>query len=178
MDQFLLFKSLHLVFMVSWFAGLFYIVRLFIYQTEAQTMTEPERKIIGGQLALMAWRLWYIIAWPAMVLTLIFGLLMLWIQPSYLLLPFMHIKLGLVALLVLYHVWCHAIFGRLQRGEQRHTSLGLRVLNEVATLLLVAIVFVIVFRDTISFLWGLLGLVGLGVVMMLAIRLYKKARKG
>ena len=141
-------------------------------------MTEPERKIIGGQLALMAWRLWYIIAWPAMVLTLIFGLLMLWIQPSYLLLPFMHIKLGLVALLVLYHVWCHAIFGRLQRGEQRHTSLGLRVLNEVATLLLVAIVFVIVFRDTISFLWGLLGLVGLGVVMMLAIRLYKKARKG
>ena len=176
MDSFLLFKSLHLVFMVAWFAGLFYIVRLFIYQAEALEKTEPERSIIGNQLAVMAWRLWYIIAWPAMLITVVCGLAMLWVNPGFLTMPFMHIKLLLVALLVIYHLRCQTIFGRLQRGEARHTSIGLRVFNEVATLLLVAIVFVIVFRDTISFLWGIAGMVGLGAVMMVAIKLYRKGR--
>ena len=178
MDPFLLFKATHLVFMVAWFAGLFYGVRLFIYQVDALAKPSPEREILGRQLALMAWRLWYIIAWPSMILTVGCGLCMLWISPAFLALPFMHIKLGLVALLVLYHLRCQVIFSQLQRGEGQHTGMGLRVFNEVATLLLVAIVFVIVFKDTISFLWGMAGLLALGVVMMLAIKLYKKARKG
>ena len=71
-------KALHIIFIVTWFAGLFYIVRLFVYQREALDKEEPERSIIGSQLALMAGRLWYMITWPSAVLTLIFGIWTLW----------------------------------------------------------------------------------------------------
>ena len=86
-------KALHLIFIVTWFAGLFYIVRLFIYQTEALEKPEHERLILKPQLDLMARRLWYIITWPSAVLTLIFGFWVLTYRWGYLQQEFMQAKL-------------------------------------------------------------------------------------
>lgn len=98
-------KALHIIFVVTWFAGLFYIVRLFIYQTEALQKPELERSILKPQLDLMASRLWYIITWPSAVLTLIFGTWVLSYRWGYMELGFMHAKLGFVALLYIYHAF-------------------------------------------------------------------------
>jgi len=173
----LVLKALHLIFMVTWFAALFYIVRLFVYHAEADTKPEPDRSILIKQYQLMQWRLWYIIGWPSMILTLIFGIGMLWKTPGFLAMPFMHIKLGLVALLVLYHLYCQRLLSRLQHNNVPMGTTGFRILNEVATLLLIAIVFVIVLRDSISWLYGILGIMGVALLMMVAIKLYKKARE-
>jgi protoporphyrinogen IX oxidase len=172
----LVLKALHLIFMVTWFAALFYIVRLFVYHAEAAQKPEPDRSILIRQYQLMQWRLWYIIGWPSMVLTLIFGIGMLIKNPGFLTLPFMHVKLGLVTLLVIYHFYCQRLLTRLQHNDLPLGTMGFRILNEVATLLLIAIVFVIVLRDSISWLYGMLGIMGVALLMMLAIKLYKKAR--
>lgn len=170
-------KALHIIFVVTWFAGLFYIVRLFIYQTEALEKPETERKILKPQLDLMANRLWYIITWPSAVLTLIFGIWVLTYRWGYMQLGFMHAKLAFVLLLYVYHGFSHVLYKELQRGKARWTSTQLRLWNEVATLLLFAIVFLIVLKSTLSMVWGIVGLVGLGVLLMLGIKIYKKYRK-
>src|ERR1035441_1745460 len=72
-DWFLYLKATHIVFVVTWFAGLFYIPRLFIYHTEAQEKPEPEKTILSNQFKIMTKRLWYGITWPSMVLTYILG---------------------------------------------------------------------------------------------------------
>ena len=169
-------KALHLIFIVTWFAGLFYIVRLFIYQTEALEKSEHERLILKPQLDLMARRLWYIITWPSAILTLIFGFWVLTYRWGYLQQEFMQAKLIFVFLLYVYHGYSQVLFSRLQRGEAHWTSTQLRLWNEVSTLLLFAIVFLIVLKNTISMLWGMLGLVGLFVVLLVAIKVYKKYR--
>lgn len=170
-------KALHIIFVVTWFAGLFYIVRLFIYQTEALEKPEAERKILKPQLDLMANRLWYIITWPSAVLTLIFGIWVLTYRWGYMQLGFMHAKLAFVLLLYVYHGFSHVLYKELQQGKARWTSTQLRLWNEVATLLLFAIVFLIVLKSTLSMVWGIVGLVGLGVLLMLGIKIYKKYRK-
>jgi len=170
-------KALHIIFVITWFAGLFYIVRLFIYQTEAMERPEAERKILKPQLDLMTSRLWYIITWPSAILTLIFGTLVLSLRVDYLKLEFMQLKLVFVLLLYCYHIWCHKLFKELQSGRTRWTSTQLRIWNEASTLLLFAIVFLIVLKSTLSMVWGLAGLITLGVTLMLSIRLYKKFRK-
>jgi len=169
-------KALHIIFVVTWFAGLFYIVRLFIYQTEAMERPANERDILKPQLDLMAYRLWYIITWPSAVLTLIFGTLVLSYRWGYLELGFMQAKLGFVLLLYVYHIFCHKLFKELQAGRTRWTSTQLRLWNEASTLLLFAIVFLIVLKNTMSMVWGILGLLGLSITLMIAIRLYKKYR--
>ncbi|SFO61999.1 putative membrane protein [Algoriphagus ornithinivorans] len=169
-------KALHIIFVVTWFAGLFYIVRLFIYQTEAMDRPEAEREILKPQLDLMASRLWYIITWPSAILTLIFGTWVLTYRMGYLELGFMHAKLGFVVLLYTYHLGCHKLFKEIQAGRTRWSSTQLRLWNEASTLLLFAIVFLIVLKNTLSMVWGIAGLIGLGILLMLGIRLYKKYR--
>ncbi|MDN3205540.1 CopD family protein [Algoriphagus sediminis] len=169
-------KSLHIIFVVTWFAGLFYIVRLFIYQTEALAKPENERSILKPQLDLMAKRLWYIITWPSALLTLIFGFWVLSYRWSWLELGFMQAKLGFVFLLYAYHLFCHILFKELQNGKTRWTSNQLRIWNEASTLLLFAIVFLIVLKSTLDMIWGLVGLIGLALILMISIRLYKKYR--
>ncbi len=169
-------KALHLIFIVTWFAGLFYIVRLFIYQTEALEKSEQERQILKPQLDLMAHRLWYIITWPSAVLTLIFGFWVLTYRWGYLQQEFMQAKLIFVFLLYVYHGYSQVLFQELQAGKARWTSTQLRLWNELSTLLLFAIVFLIVLKNTMSMVWGMLGLIGLSLVLLLAIKLYKKYR--
>ena len=123
-------KALHIIFVVSWFAGLFYIVRLFIYHTEAQEKTEIERKILSEQFIIMEKKLWWIITTPAMILTFTFGL---WIiiqnDRNYLSEPWMHIKLTFVILLLVYHFVCQQIMGKLKQGIFKLKSNQLRMWN-------------------------------------------------
>lgn len=170
-------KALHIIFIVTWFAGLFYVVRLFIYQTEALQKEEPERTILSGQLALMAKRLWLGITWPSAVLSLLFGSSLLVLNPAWLSQGFMHLKLAFVVVLYGYHFSCHYIYKKLQDGEPKWTSAQLRVWNEVATLLLVAIVFLIVVKNQINWIWGTIGIFAFAFALMLAIKIYKRIRE-
>ncbi|MBD8491193.1 CopD family protein [Echinicola sp. CAU 1574] len=169
-------KALHIIFIVTWFAGLFYIVRLFIYQTETLEKSPEEQKILKPQLDLMARRLWLGITWPSAILTLIFGIWTLSYRWGYLQMGFMHAKLAFVFLLYLYHFVCHKIFKNLQVGKTKWTSTQLRIWNEAATVLLFAIVFLIVLKNLMDMLWGVVGLVVLSALLMIAIKLYKKSR--
>ena len=174
---FLAAKALHIIFIVSWFAGLFYIPRLFIYQTEAMQLPENERGAVIKQLKIMARRLWFIITWPAMIITFITAIVMLVISPGYLSLPWMQVKLAFVFLLLLYHISLHIIFRKQQRDKYPMTSGQLRFYNELATVLLFAIVFTVVFKNTMSWIFGAGGIIALGVVLSIAIMLYRRARK-
>jgi len=169
-------KALHIIFVVTWFAGLFYIVRLFIYHVEAEDQPDEARNILQSQYKVMQRRLWYGITWPSMIGTLVFGLWLademgLWHN------PWMHVKLAMVGGLVLYHLYCGAIFNQLAKDQVKHSANFLRIWNEVATLLLVTIVFLAVLKNTASLVWGLAGFLSLALILYLAIRIYKRIRE-
>jgi putative membrane protein len=170
-------KAVHIIFVVTWFAGLFYMPRLFVYIIEAHNKPDPEKSILLRQLNLMASRLWYAITWPSAIITACMGASLLITTPAWLQFSFMHIKLTLVFFLYLYHLSLHRIFKQLQRGVVAYTSQQMRFWNEVSTLFLIAIVFLIVLKDALSMVWGLLGLFGVVVLITLGIKLYKKYRK-
>ena len=170
-------KALHLIFVITWFAGLFYIPRLFIYHTEASKKTKQEADILIRQLKIMSRRLWYIITWPSAILAIIFAIWLLILMPSWLLQSWMHLKLTFVALLIVYHLKTHRIFLKLQKNKIDYSEMFLRIWNEGATLLLFAIVFLAILKDCLHWIGGTLGILGLGVILFLGIRLYKKIRK-
>ncbi|HEY0652556.1 MAG TPA: CopD family protein [Chryseosolibacter sp.] len=171
-------KAVHIIFIVTWFAGLFYMPRLFIYLTEAHQKAEPERSILVNQFKVMATRLWFGITWPSAVITLIMGISMLVNQPEWLQSGFMHIKLTLVFFLYAYHFSLQHIFNALKKDVVKYTSQQLRIWNEVATLFLISIVFIIVLKDAFSMLWGIAGLLIMTVLIVLGIQIYKKMRNG
>lgn len=169
-------KALHIIFIVTWFSGLFYIVRIFIYHTEAMQRPEIERDILIPQYKLMARRLWYAITWPSAILTVVLGSSLLYYYIGHI--PvWLWVKLGFVLGLLLYQLYCHKIFLDLQKGVVRFSGQQLRVWNEVATIFLFSIVFLVILKNTLDMVWGLLGLFLLMVVLMIAINLYKKTRK-
>lgn len=168
--------SLHIIFIVTWFAGLFYVVRLFVYLKEAETKPEVERTILIPQFQLMSKRLWYGITWPSFILTLILGPTLLYLSPGFLQMAFMHIKLTFVFLLVVYHFVCHAYYNQLQKNTCAKSSTFFRVWNEIATLLLVAIVFLIVTKNQLNWIYASLGFIAFGIILMLAIKIYKNIR--
>jgi putative membrane protein len=174
-NVFAILKALHIVSVVAWFSGLFYIVRLFVYLREAQDKPARERAILEPHLQLQARRLWYGITWPAAIATILFGLSLapyFWPPPLW-----FQLKLSLVGVLALYHLACHSFFLRLYRGEAAWTSTGFRVWNELATLLLVGIVFLVVLKDAMSLVWGSLGLVIFAAVLMAGITAYRRIRE-
>ena len=174
LDYFTL-KALHIIGFTCWFAGLFYAVRLFVYHAEANARPVAVRDILLPQYELMQARLWNIITVPAMWVTVGAGLGM--VAQKSILEPWLQIKFGLLLLLVIYHLWC----GRIRRRQRARTSTWtprqLRAWNEGATLLLVAIVFLAVKKNTLS-MWGAMGgLLGLGVALMVGIRVYRAIRR-
>ena len=174
--EYLYVKSLHIIFVTTWFAGLFYIIRLFIYYKEADQKEEPAQTILKNQYALMSKRLWYIITWPSAVLATLFAVWMLWLQPFWLEAPWMLIKLGFVLLLYAYHGSCHYMYKQIERGELKYSAYSLRIWNEVATIILFACVFLVVLKNTLGWVFGVLGIFGVSVVLMLGIKLYKNIR--
>jgi len=174
---FLYLKAVHIIFIVTWFAGLFYMPRLFVYILESEQKGEPERSALIRQLTMMASRLWYGITWPSAVITLGVGTSILVHQPEWLQHSYMHIKLTLVFLLYCYHFSLQFLFNQLRRGSARYTSRQMRLWNEVSTLFLISIVFIIVLKNTLSMVWGLFGLAGVAGLILAGIAIYKKYRK-
>lgn len=168
-------KALHIIFVVTWFAGLFYIVRLFVYHKETEQREGIVRDAMAEQFKLMQRRLWYGITWPSMLMTLTTGFVLLY-GFGYWRMPWMWVKLGFVVGLFGYHLSCGRILRRFQRNDLAYTSTQLRMWNEVATLFLVAIVFLVVLKNAVDFLWGLLGLAIFTGVLVLAIRIYRSMR--
>ncbi len=167
-------KALHIIFVVTWFAGLFYVVRLFVYNREAQDKTEPEKSILQMQYRVMIKRLWMGITWPSAILTLILGLWILRLYPGW---PtWLIIKLIFVLGLFLYHFSLQYVYRQQMQGRFNFNSQQLRIWNEVATIFLVAIVMLVVVKENMSWVWGLAGLVAFVIVLMLAIRIYKSMR--
>jgi putative membrane protein len=176
MEYYYYIKSLHLIFVITWFAGLFYIPRLFVYQIEAFHKPSPDKEILGKQLKLMAKRLWFIIAWPSAILATVFAIWLLILMPHWLEESWMQVKLGFIVLLILYHLKTHQFFKQLQRDDVRKTSNFMRIWNEGATFILFAVVFLVVLKNAINWVFGLLGILVLGILLMLGFKLYKRIR--
>ncbi len=168
--------AIHIIFVVCWMAGLFYMVRLFIYHTEAQLKPEPDRKILSDQFEIMERKLWYIITVPSMLFVLAAGITMLILVPLWLQQPWMQIKLAFVAGLIVYHFICQYKMKQMAKGIYKWTSTQLRIWNEVATIFLFAIVFLAVLKDSISWIYGVVGIVVLSIILMSAVKIYKYYR--
>lgn len=176
--DFLYIKALHIVMVVSWFAALFYMVRLFIYTQEAQTKEESVKPILTRQLLIMQRKLWYIIGWPAAIGTHIFGWWMIFQNMGYYFSqPWLWLKLICIVVLSVYHIECERLHRQQKQGLFRWSSFKLRLFNEAATVLLVAIVFLVVVKSTAGLLWGVLGLLAFAAVLMGAVYLYRKRAK-
>ncbi len=174
-------KALHIIFIVTWFAGLFYIPRLFIYNTEANDKSVVEKEILQNQFGIMMKRLWYGITWPSAILTLILGITVMlkggWdrilFQPGG---KWLLIKLIFVLFLYVYHFTLHSIYKQQARTVFKYSSQQLRIWNEVATIFLISIVMLATVKQSLSFVWGLIGLILFIIILMSAIRIYKIMR--
>ncbi|MEB3318604.1 MAG: protoporphyrinogen oxidase HemJ [Cyanobacteriota bacterium] len=176
-QAYLWFKSLHIVGVVVWFAGLFYLVRLFIYHREADDLAEPTRQAFQTQYALMERRLANIITTPGMVVAVAMAIGLLSVQPGWLQEGWLHVKLAVVAVLLAYHAFCYRLMGQLERGACRWSAKQLRALNELPTLLLVAAVLLVVFKNQFPTTWATWFLVALVVAMAASIQFYARWRR-
>ncbi len=170
-------KALHLIFVVTWFAGLFYIVRLFVYHSEAKEKPEPEQRILIQQYQLMQYRLWYIISWPSAVLASIFAFWLLYLIPSWLSQDWMLVKLCFVVLLYAYHIKCHLFFKQLQKNEVKKSSNFFRLWNEGATLILFAVVFLVILKNAVNWIFGVFGIIAFSLMLMIGFKFYKRIRE-
>jgi len=155
---------------------LFYIFRLFVYHVEANSKTVEVKKILIDQYKIMEKRLWYIITWPSAILALTFGIWMLFINRSLILQPYMQVKLSFVVLLIIYQLYGQRLLVRLHKDSSAVSSMRMRFMNEVSTVLLIAIVFIIVKRDALDWLYGVFGILGVAVTLTIAIKWYKRFR--
>ncbi len=174
-------KALHIIFIVTWFAGLFYIPRLFIYATEAGDKPEAEKKVLRDQFTIMMKRLWYGITWPSAILTFILGFWVMYNGNWHLQVfapegRWLLIKLIFVLLLYIYHWTLQIILAQEIKGIYKYTSQQLRIWNEGATVILIAVVMLVVVKQSISMVWGIIGLVLFIGLLMSAIRIYKMLR--
>lgn len=174
--DYLYIKALHIIFVVTWFAGLFYIVRLFIYHKEAEDKDALARDILQKQYTLMSKRLWYMITWPSAVLASIFGFWLIILNPAWLTGTWMWLKLGFVFALFLYHGSCQVYLNRMVDDKKLPSPGFLRLWNEVATLILFAVVFLVVLKSSLDWVYGVIGIIALGGLLMVLIKMYKRFR--
>lgn len=179
--MYLYLKALHIIFVTTWFAGIFYMPRLFIYNTEAGEKEEVVKTALREQFTIMMKRLWYGITWPSAILTLIFGPVVMFhfgwdrllLEPDG---QWLLVKLLFVLGLYLYFYSLHRIFKQQVNGIFKYSSQQLRIWNEIATIFLVAIVMLATVKQSMSFVWALIGLILFIIVLMSAIRIYKILR--
>jgi putative membrane protein len=176
LEYFSYIKSLHIIFVITWFAGLFYIPRLFIYYIEASEKSNPEKKILTDQFIIMMNRLWFIITWLSSILAILFGFWMVILVPNWLFENWMIAKLGFVFLLVIYHLKTHFILKELGKGIIKYSSNFMRIWNEVTSVILVSIVFLVVLKNNISWLKLTIGLIIFVGFLLGFIKLYKRFR--
>lgn len=170
-------KALHIIFIVTWFAGMFYMPRLFIYHTEAQEKEQHKKEVLSEEFKIMMTRLWRGITIPSAILTLIFGPLTLYKFGYWYNMPnWLWVKIGFVLGLYIYFLWLHRIFKQQIKNVFKYSSTQLRIINELATIFLIAIVFLVAVRDSMSLVYGVLGLIGFIFILMSAIKIYKNIR--
>lgn len=170
------FKAVHIVFVISWMAGLFYILSLFIYHTEANEKDEPEKSILQKQFVKMEATLWKIIATPAMIISVLAGAGMLTLNSSLLQMDWMWVKLAFVVGLLIYHFVCQNIVKQLKNNLFKMTSFQLRLWRELATIFMIAIVFVVILKNALNWIYGLIGIMGVAMSIMIAVKVYKNYR--
>ena len=171
------FKAFHLIGVVVWFAGLFYLVRLFVYHAEANQEPEPAQSILKNQYEIMEKRLYSIITTPGMIVTVVCAIGLISTEPEVLKSSWLHIKLAFVLLLIGYHHYCKRIMKQLAKGECQWTGQQFRALNEAPTIMLVVIVLLAVFKNNLPLditTWVVFGLV---IAMVASIQLYAKKRR-
>lgn len=171
------FKAFHLIGVVVWFAGLFYLVRLFVYHAEAELEPEPARGILKKQYEIMEQRLYSIITTPGMLVTVAMAIGLISTEPEILKSTWLHIKLAFVVLLIGYHHFCKKIMKKLAAGECKLTGQQFRALNEAPTILLVLIVLLAVFKNSLPLDATTWLIVALVVAMAASIQLYAKKRR-
>lgn len=169
-------KAIHVIAVVSWFAGLFYLPRLLVYHTEAQEQTGEAREVLNRHFVKTQKLLFNAIMVPAMWITVLSGVLMLYLTPGWLQQGWLHLKLGFVLLLLLYHFYTRKLVVEARGGVFRWTSLKLRLWNELATVLLVAIVFLVILKSAVEWIWGVLGVILFAIVIMMAVRLVNRKK--
>jgi putative membrane protein len=155
-------------------------VRLFVYQIEANDKPDLEKEILQKQYKIMTYRLWYIITWPSAILASIFAFWMLFftdIGKAWLQMPWMHVKLGFVFLLYLYHAKCHQMYLQLQEGSAKYTSNFMRLWNEGATIILFAVVFLVILKNAFNWIYGVVGIFTFSILIMLGFKMYKRIRE-
>lgn len=171
-------KSLHIIGFVAWFAGLFYLVRMFVYHAESADKPESIREDWKKQYTAMQWRVYKIICNPAMMLTWTCGILMLINTPEFLTQGWLQIKLVFLVLLTVYHLYCKGIITKQESGKTTFTSFQFRLLNELPTLFLAIIVLLAVVKDLLNFVYLFLGILAFGFTLFLSARAYRKYREG
>jgi len=169
-------KAIHIIFVICWMAGLFYMPRLFIYHTEAKNKSPEAYKVLHDQFSIMENRLWWVITTPSMVLTVLAALVMLHVNPSLVFAGWMQVKLAFVVGLIFYHFKTQNIMFQLRDEKSNWSSSQLRLWNEVSTIILFAIVFIVVLKSAINWIFGVLGIIGLAILLMILIKMYKKYR--
>ncbi|BAZ26852.1 hypothetical protein NIES4073_77660 [Kalymmatonema gypsitolerans NIES-4073] len=171
------FKAFHIVGIVVWFAGLFYLVRLFIYHAEANQEPEPARTILKNQYQIMEKRLYSIITTPGMLVTVAMAIGLLTTEPDVLKEGWLHVKLGFVVLLIGYHHYCKRLMKQLAEDKCKWNSQQLRALNEAPTVMLIVIVLLAVFKNNLPTDITAWGIVGLVIAMAATIQLYARKRR-
>lgn len=171
-------KSLHIIFVVSWFAGLFYLPRILVYHAESQDKSEPERSILSTQFEKMQKVLFNAIMIPAMFLTWLTGLSLIYLQwwDGFGQHTWLHLKLGFVVGITIYHFYCRYIILQFRQKNFIFSGPQLRLFNEIATILLVSVVFLVVGKNSLDWLYGLLGFTLFGILIMAAVKIAKRFR--
>lgn len=174
---YLWFKAFHIVGIVSWFAGMFYLPRLFVYHAEANEQPEAVRKILQQQYQVMEKRLYHIIMMPAMVLTIVMAIAMIIEAPDLLKQTWLHVKLGLVLVLMGYHHFCGRLMKEMAAGKFRFTGQQFRWFNEFPTVLFVIVVLLAVFKNSFPTSAASWSVVGMMAAMAAIIQLYARKRR-
>ncbi|MFZ4665770.1 MAG: protoporphyrinogen oxidase HemJ [Prochlorotrichaceae cyanobacterium] len=171
------YKAFHIIGVVVWFAGLFYLVRLFIYHVEANDQPEPAQSILKQQYLLMEKRLYNIITTPGMIVTVAMAIGLLTVEPEVLHQPWMHTKFGVVGLLLIYHFYCGRVLKQLENGTCGWSSQQLRVMNELPTVFLLVTVLLVVFKESLP-TNGTVWVIAASVLLMaVGIQFYARKRR-
>ena len=165
-------KVFHIIGVIVWFAGLFYLGRLYVYHREADDRPEPERTTLKSQFSLMERRLYYGIAWPGLCISVVFGIALI-LESGF---PgWLHAKLAFAAVLVVYHLWCGHLRKLMLNENCSWNGTKFRLFNEIPTLLLFSIVFIVVFKSAIS--WNALLLILAGLILVIGGAVHLRARR-
>lgn len=175
-------KAFHIIFMVSYFAGIFYLVRLFVYYKDTDEFEAGKKDILREQYVFMARRLWNIITVPAGVIMLVTGLSLIYLNFGLMKTPWFHLKLTFLIGLAFYHYWCWKKVLQMKnlKGDILPIkNIKLRQANEIATFILFLVVFTVILKSwVLEYWWQLItGFFVLVVAIMLTVKLVNKAKK-